>query len=57
MSMDLSNIAILNFSGADHRCIICDIDKSEAINLQNIDLTEKSGTLQNINFIMTYKNG
>ena len=55
--MDLSNIAILNFSGADHRCIICDIDKSEAINLQNIDLTEKSGTLQNINFIMTYKNG
>ena len=46
MSTNLSNIAILNFNGADHRCIICEIDKSEAIKLmQNIDLTEKSGTL------------
>ena len=44
--MNLSNIATLNFNGADHRCIISEIDKSEAINLmQNIDLTEKSGTL------------
>ena len=46
MSMNLSNIAILNFNGADHRCIICEIDQSEAINvMQNIDLTKKSGTL------------
>ena len=46
MSMNLSDIAILNIHGADYRCIISRISKSEAINLmQNINLTEKSGTL------------
>ena len=46
MSMKISDIAILNIKGADYRCIISGISKSEAINLmQNIDLTEKSGTL------------
>ena len=43
MSMNLSNIAILNMQGVDYCCIIDGISKSEAINLmQNIDLTEKS---------------
>ena len=46
MSMNFSNIAILNINVADYCCIISGISKSEAVNLlQNIDLTEKSGTL------------
>ena len=49
MSMNFSNIAILNINVADYCdycCIISRISKSEAVNLlQNIDLTEKSGTL------------
>ena len=46
MSMNLSEIAILNIKGADHCCIISGISKSEAINLmENIDLTQKYGTL------------
>ena len=46
MSMNLSNIAILKIKNADHGAIIKRISKSEAIRLlQNIDLTEKSGTL------------
>ena len=46
MSMNLSNIAILNIKGSDYCCIISLISKNEAINLmQNADLTEKSGTL------------
>ena len=46
MSVNLSDIAILNIKGADYRCIIGLISKNEAINLlQNADLTEKSGTL------------
>ena len=49
MSMNLSDIAILNIKSADYRCIISGISKSEAINLmQNTDLTKKCGTLQNI---------
>ena len=41
MSMNLSNIAILNIKSDDYSCIISKIRKSEAINLtQNIDLTE-----------------
>ena len=44
--MNICNIAILNIHGADYHCIISEISKSEAINLmQNIDLTEKRGTL------------
>ena len=46
MSMNLSDIAILNIKGADYRCIIHGISKNEAINLlQNIDLTDKSEKL------------
>ena len=46
MSMNLSNIGILNIKGSDYCCIINLISKIEAINLmQNVDLTKKSGTL------------
>ena len=46
MSINLSNIAILNIKGSDYHCIISLISKNEALNLmQNANLTEKSGTL------------
>ena len=46
MSINLSDIAILNIKGSDYRCIISFISKTEAINLmRNADLTEKSRTL------------
>ena len=46
MSINLSDIAISNIV-FKHRCIISGISKSEAKNLiQNIDLTEKSRTLE-----------
>ena len=46
MSVNLSDIAILNIKGSDYRCIISLISKNEAINLmQNADLTEKSRAL------------
>ena len=46
MSINLSNIAILNIKGSDYRCVISLINKNEAIKLlQNADLTEKSRTL------------
>ena len=47
MSINLSDIAILNIKGSDYHCIIISsIRKNEAINLlQNADLTGKSGTL------------
>ena len=42
MSINLSNIAILNIKGAGYPCIISGTRKSEAINLtQNINLTKK----------------
>ena len=45
LSMNLIVIAILNIKIADYRCNINGISKNEAINLmQNVDLTEKSGT-------------
>ena len=45
MSMNLSDIAILNIKGSDYCCIISLISKNEAINLmQNSDLTKKSRT-------------
>ena len=41
MSINLSDIAILNIKGSDYRCIISLISKNEAINLmQNADLIE-----------------
>ena len=48
ISLNLSDIAILNIKSADYRCIISRISKNEVIKLmQNADLTEKSKTLQN----------
>ena len=45
MSMNLSNIDTLNINGADYRCIVNGISKTESINLmQNINLSEKSQT-------------
>ena len=42
MSMNFSDIAILNIKGSDYRCIISRISKKEAINLmQNTDMTKK----------------
>ena len=42
MSINLSDIAILNIKVADYCCIISVISKSEAMNfVQNIDLIEK----------------
>ena len=44
ISMDVSDIAILNIKAAGYCCIISGISKSEIISLiQNIDLTEKNG--------------
>ena len=49
ISVNISNIAILNIKGSDYFCIISLISKNEAINLmQNADLTEKSGTFSRI---------
>ena len=46
MSVNLSDIAILNIKGSDYRCAVSLISKNMAITLlQNTDLTEKSGTL------------
>ena len=43
MSMNLSDIAILNIKNCNYRCIISLISKNEAINvIQNADLTEKN---------------
>ena len=42
MSMNLSDIAILNIKGSDYRCIISLISKNEAIKLlQNAHFTKK----------------
>ena len=47
--INLSDFALSKIKNANYCCIITRISKSEAINLlQNIDLNEKSGTLQNI---------
>ena len=49
MSMNVSDIAILNIKSANYCCIISGISKNEAINVkQNANLTEKNRTLQNI---------
>ena len=46
MSMNLSNIAILNIKGSECHCIISLISKNEAIKLmQSVDLAEKSRKL------------
>ena len=46
MSINLSDIVLLNIKGSDYHCIISLTIKNEAINLiRNADLTEKIGTL------------
>ena len=45
MSMNLSDIAILNIKGYDYCCIISLISKYDLNLLQNADFTEKCGTL------------
>ena len=46
MSLNLSDIAIINIKGSNYHCIVSLISKVVAIILmQNADLTEKSGTL------------
>ena len=46
MSVNLSDIAVLNIKGSDYCCIISLIRKNEAINLlQNADLNKKSEIL------------
>ena len=43
MSMNLSDIAILNIKGSNYDCVFSLSSKNKAINLlKNIDLTEKS---------------
>ena len=43
LSVNLSDIAILNIKGSDYCCIISLISKNEGINLmQNADLTKKT---------------
>ena len=58
MSVNLSDIGILNIKGSDYRCIISLISKNEAINLlQNAVLTEKKwNIIKHKQFILTYKN-
>ena len=46
MSLNFSNVAILNTEDIDYCCIINRISKREAVNLQqDADLNEKSGAL------------
>ena len=46
MFMNLKNIAVLNNLGANNRCIMYGISKSEAVYLlQNADLSKKIGSL------------
>ena len=46
VSINLNDIAILNISGADYRCIIYGICKSGAVSLQqNANLLEERGVL------------
>ena len=56
MSMNLSDIAILKMENTGYHCIITWISKTDAINvLQNIDSTEKIGTLEKPRAIWSYK--
>ena len=49
MSINLSDVFILNIKSADYCCIISGISKNEAINIiQNTELTEKSKISQSI---------
>ena len=57
MSLNLSDIAILNIKGSGYRCIISGITRNEAIILmQNTDFTKKAENYKTEKFIITYKN-
>ena len=58
MLMNLDDTAFLIISSVNYRCIISKISNSEAVYLlRNAELSEKSGKLQNVNFLTAYKNG
>ena len=58
ISVNLSDIAILNIKGYDYRCIISLISKTEVISvMQNADLTEKAEHYKAQKIISLYKNG
>ena len=60
MSINLINIAILNINGADYRCIINGISKSDVVKLlQNANLTkERRVKIKKIKKLITiYKMG
>ena len=59
ISMNLSDIAILNIENSDYRCIISLISKNEVINLmQNADLTkEKRNIIKHKNLLSYIKMG
>ena len=57
ISMSLSDNALLNIEGAENRCIIIGINKSEATNaMQNINLTKKVEYYKTYIFIIAFKN-
>ena len=55
MSMELSNISILNIKGSDYHCIISLISKNEVINfIKNVDLTpNKQNVIKHKKFVIT----
>ena len=57
MSMNLSDIAILNINGVNYPCIINGISKSEAVNItQKSNLTKKNwNIIKHIFFFIVYK--
>ena len=55
MSMNFSDIAILNIKRSNYRCLISGMSKSEGINLmRNINLTKKTEHYKIKKFIITY---
>ena len=58
MSINLSDIAILNIKGSDYRCAVSLISKNEAINLmQNTDLTKEAEHYKHKNLLSHIKMG
>ena len=58
MSTNLNDIAVSNINGADYRCIINGISKSDTLNvLKNSDLTKKENYKEReiMKFITIYK--
>ena len=56
MSVGMNSIAILIIQCVDCLFIIAEIIKSEELNLlRKVDLSKKSGSLQNVFFLIIYK--